>query len=148
MVEVPRNFRLLEELEQGEKATSAGYCSYGLADLEDSLMYNWTALILGPLNTPFENRLYQVLLRCDENYPKVAPKVWFITQINMPGVNQKTGEVDLSTIEYMNKWKPSYTIHMVLEALSEKMTRKESRLPQPDKNSTYKVIRPDSKKPE
>ncbi|KAJ2611744.1 E2 ubiquitin-conjugating protein mms2 [Coemansia sp. RSA 1365] len=145
MSEVPRNFRLLEELEQGEKLSNDGYCTYGLSDLEDRLMHDWTGLILGPLNTPFENRLYQVLLHCDENYPKTPPKVRFINQINMPGVNQKTGEVDLSTV--MDKWKPSYTIHMILKALYSKMNRKEPRLAQPDENSTYKVICPVTKNP-
>ena len=49
---MPRNFRLLEELEQGEKVTKGGdgNVSYGLDDGDDLLMRYWAGAIVGPAN--------------------------------------------------------------------------------------------------
>jgi ubiquitin-conjugating enzyme E2 variant len=59
---VPRNFRLLEELERGEKGLGAEACSYGLTDGDDLMMTNWNGTILGPPHVGYSSStLDQVL---------------------------------------------------------------------------------------
>lgn len=178
---VPRNFRLLEELEKGEKGLGAGKikitpkkkhpslyaeaefrrrtntdywscgaeaCSYGLDEGDDLLMTNWNGTILGPPHvrcppslppslevdekwvmgvmgvmgvlgyrvwgneaddqeqnqSVHENRIYSLKIHCGPSYPDAPPEVTFISKVNLPCVDPRSGKVRYTIHHNPGRW--------------------------------------------
>ncbi|WFD34328.1 E2 ubiquitin-conjugating protein mms2 [Malassezia cuniculi] len=144
MAVVPRNFRLLEELEKGEKGLGERSCSYGLADNDDMRVYSlltvlsrWNATILGPAHSAHENRIYSLQLYCGDSYPDAPPEVSFLTRINLPCV-EDDGKVNASKFPLLQQWQRDFTLEKLLIELRREMARPANRtLPQPPEGSSY-----------
>mmetsp|Transcript_87429 Transcript_87429/g.182969 ORF Transcript_87429/g.182969 Transcript_87429/m.182969 type:complete len:216 (-) Transcript_87429:134-781(-) len=117
---VPRNFRLLDELEKGQKAERAQHVSWGLAKDDDMTLSEWNATIFGPIDTVFDNRIYSLSIVCGTSYPDEPPIVSFTTPIHMNCV-EGDGTVK-SNWGILANWKRDYTMENILDGLRREMT--------------------------
>mmetsp|Transcript_28755 Transcript_28755/g.29091 ORF Transcript_28755/g.29091 Transcript_28755/m.29091 type:complete len:144 (+) Transcript_28755:113-544(+) len=134
---IPRNFKLLEELESSEKGQGDMSISMGLVNGDDIFLSDWNASILGPPGTPHDGRLYELRIFCSPEYPAVPPTVRFVTRINLSSVDQSNGVVtpDLPAIA---NWNRNMTIEAILVNLKNSMTSPQNRrLPQPPEGSSF-----------
>jgi ubiquitin-conjugating enzyme E2 variant len=129
-----RRFRLIEEYEKAKEGEDA-YISYGLIDPDDRSLSKWSASIVGPQGTPFD-RFYTLEITTGPNYPAEPPLVQFITKINLPYVDQKTGVVDSKKFDGFKNWKEDITLGFLLKFLKDEMKRYKS-LKQPAEGTTF-----------
>mmetsp|Transcript_13407 Transcript_13407/g.20377 ORF Transcript_13407/g.20377 Transcript_13407/m.20377 type:complete len:148 (+) Transcript_13407:90-533(+) len=138
VVIVPRNFKLLEELEASEKGVGEMSISFGLTDPGDTFLSHWNGGILGPHGTQHDGRFYELKIHCTDKYPNVPPEVRFVSRINMPCVDQKTGKVIIARVHAMRNWNRSMGIEEVLVSLRMEMCSPGNRgLRQPMEGSTF-----------
>jgi len=139
VIVVPRNFVLLEELEKAEKGLTDMSVSYGLVQQDDTSLTNWQCTILGPMNSPVENRIVSLVVECGPKYPDEPPNVTFQTKLNFPFLDAN-GVVKMSTIPSLSKnWnRPKAGIELVLTTLRSMLGKSEYRkLGQPPEGATY-----------
>eukprot|EP00917_Polyrhabdina_sp_WS-2016_P020377 GHVP01043619.1.p1 GENE.GHVP01043619.1~~GHVP01043619.1.p1 ORF type:complete len:153 (-),score=32.30 GHVP01043619.1:78-515(-) len=135
-VPVPRSFKLLEELERGEKGHVPDGVSWGLTQSDDITLSNWSCTIFAPHSTSFENRIYSLTVKCGTGYPEEHPTIQFLTKINLPCVDSK-GNISPKW-SFWKSWSPTFSIEKALIAIKKEMENGSNRrLPQPAEGEMY-----------
>jgi ubiquitin-conjugating enzyme E2 D/E len=101
-------------------------------------LYNWTATIIGPSDTPYENGVFKLEIKFGDKYPHKPPKINFVTKIYHPNVNSGGG-ICLDILS--SQWSPVLTVQQILLSISSLMAA-----PNPDDplvSSIAKVYRED-----
>jgi len=74
-------------------------------------LFNLSAYIDGPVDTPYQGGVFKVDITLPSNYPFAAPECIVKTQIYHPNVSDN-GNICLNVLK---QWKPSITIKEVVE---------------------------------
>lgn len=134
---VPRNFKLLAELESYEKGTGDMSVSLGLSQPDDIFLTEWNGSIIGPGGGPFDGRFYELLITAGPEYPNKPPTVRFLTKINLASVNQQNGQVG-TDFPAFQQWNRNMTLESILVALKNSMNIPNNRrLSQPAENARF-----------
>ena len=92
-------------------------CSAGPTDESD--LYNWTASIMGPDDSPFQGGVFFLNVQFPTDYPFKPPKLSFTTRIYHPNINSN-GSICLDILK--DQWSPALTISKVLLSISSLLT--------------------------
>lgn len=80
----------------------------------DGNLLSWTATIVGPTETPYENLTLKLSFSFPTNYPYAPPTVLFKTPIYHPNVDF-SGRICLDILK--DKWSAVYNVQSVLLSL-------------------------------
>lgn len=71
----------------------------------DNLL-SWKAWIKGPEDTPYQDGVFQLDIRCGLDYPLAPPSIKFVTKIFHPNVHFRTGDICLDILK--KEWSPAW----------------------------------------
>lgn len=91
-----------------EESKSMPGCSAGP---DDDNIFNWSAIIIGPKDTPYEGGVFKLSIKFPSDYPYKAPKVNFVTPMYHCNIN-RSGNICLDILK--NKWSPVLTVGKIL----------------------------------
>ena len=83
----------------------------------------WNATLLGPENSPYAERIFNIELHFPDTYPFKAPVVKFITKTYHPSVKTDSGEICQGMIG--DNWAPTLNIKYVLQVIKQMLENPE-----------------------
>jgi ubiquitin-conjugating enzyme E2 A len=72
----------------------------------------WFVKIKGPINTPFEDGIFDLQLRFDDDYPIKPPSIRFLTPMFHPNI-YRDGKICVDILQ-SHEWSPAQNIRTIL----------------------------------
>ncbi|KAK7381179.1 hypothetical protein VNO78_33708 [Psophocarpus tetragonolobus] len=92
------------------------FCSLGPAKND---LFQWTATIMGPPDSPYDGGLFLLSICIPQSYPFKPPKVSFRTMVYHPNINNN-GIICLNILK--DQWSPVLSISKVLLSICSLLT--------------------------
>ena len=78
-------------------------------------LFQWTAFIRGPPDTPYHDGVFELSITLPREYPMKAPKSVMKTKIFHPNIHHETGEICLDILK--TEWSPVWTVESLCRAV-------------------------------
>ena len=82
-------------------------------------LFEWTATILGPSDSPYSGGVFELSVHFPTDYPFKPPKVYFNTKIYHPNINSNGG-ICLDILK--ENWSPALTVSKLLLSICSLLT--------------------------
>ena len=79
----------------------------------------WNATITGPSDSPYENGVFKMLIRFNEEYPVKAPSVKFLTPMFHPNI-YRDGKICVDILQA--EWTPAQNVRTILLSIMSLLT--------------------------
>jgi len=77
------------------------------------IITQFSILLKGPPNTPFENGKFRLKVKIPSNYPNESPSIKMMTPIYHPNIKEQ--DICLDILD--NNWKPTYNLSKIFESV-------------------------------
>jgi len=106
--------RLLKELANIHKDPNASFIVTPSNDFNI-----WNATIFGPEDSPYKGGVFKLSISFPEEYPFLAPKIFFKTKVLHPNINSM-GAICLDILK--SSWSPALTVSKLLLSICSLLT--------------------------
>jgi ubiquitin-conjugating enzyme E2 A len=79
----------------------------------------WNATIIGPPDSPYENGVFKMLIRFNDDYPVKVPSVKFITPMFHPNI-YRDGKICVDILQ--DQWSPALNVRTILLSIMSLLT--------------------------
>ncbi|KAG8362951.1 hypothetical protein BUALT_BualtUnG0020200 [Buddleja alternifolia] len=98
--------------------------------------FHWEAQMMGPMNSPYADHFFNLIVRFGPNFPLSPPLVNFRTKVFHPNISI-TGGIELDIL--LERWNPALTIPKVLQRIRQLMAEPNVNAPHPSSTQALQL---------